>query len=91
MLPAVVRGEVVEPALVGEDDQRDIGVAEHGELARLLGQAAQPLREGHLPAHAVLDPPHLHLAAPPPHLRLPCRPAGDRIQSWLAGAIGRRA
>lgn len=70
LLPGV-RGEVVEPALVGEDEHGDVGVAEHGELARLLGQPAPPLREGHLPAHAVVDPPHLHLPAPAPHLLLP--------------------
>ena len=37
------RDEVGEPALVGEDEQGDVGVAEHGELARR--QPTPPLRE----------------------------------------------
>jgi len=61
---------VVERALVGEDEQRDVGVAEHGQLPRLLGQPAPPLRESHLPAHAVVDPTHLHLAATATHISI---------------------
>ena len=35
--------ELVELAAVGEDDERDLGVAEHGELVRLLEQAVAAL------------------------------------------------
>jgi hypothetical protein len=58
--------ELVEPASVGEDQERHLHVAEHGELVSLLHQPALPLRERHLPADLVLDSLQLHLA--PPHL-----------------------
>lgn len=58
-------GVVEEVALGGEDDGGDVDVAEDGDLVGLLEQPRPPLGEGHLPAHLVLDPPHLHL--PPPH------------------------
>ena len=52
-------------AAVGEDDDRDLGVAEHGELVRLLNQAVVALEEGDLAVDLVLDPLQLH--PPPPH------------------------
>jgi hypothetical protein len=54
---------------VGEEDERDLGVAEDGELVRLLEQAVPALGEGHLPADLVLDPLQHHL--PAPHGALP--------------------
>ena len=60
-------GELVELAAVGEDDERDLGVAEHGELVRLLEQAVAALGEGDLSVDLVLDP--LELDPPPPHVR----------------------
>jgi hypothetical protein len=58
-------GELVELAARGEDDERDLRVAEHGELERLLEQPVAALGEGDLPARRVLDP--LHLRFPPHH------------------------
>jgi hypothetical protein len=58
-------GELVELAARGEDDEADLGVAEHGELERLLEQPVAALGEGHLPARRVLYP--LHLRLPPHH------------------------
>lgn len=55
--------ELVEAAARGEDDERDLGVAEDGELVRLLEQAVAALGEGHLPVYLVLNPLQLHLAA----------------------------
>jgi len=49
---------------VGEEDERDLGVAEDGELVGLLEQAVPALGEGHLPADLVLDPLQHHLPAP---------------------------
>ena len=57
--------ELVELAAVGEDDERDLGVAEHGELVRLLEQAVAALGEGDLAVDLVLDP--LQLNPSPPH------------------------
>jgi len=57
--------ELVELAAVGEDDERDLGVAEHGELVRLLEQPVAALGEGDLAVDLVLDP--LQLNPPPPH------------------------
>ena len=48
---------------MGEEDERDLGVAEDGELVGLLEQSVPALGEGHLPADLVLDPLQLHLAA----------------------------
>ncbi|KAG6530207.1 hypothetical protein ZIOFF_012430 [Zingiber officinale] len=59
-------GELVELPPSGEDDERDLGVAEDGELVRLLEEAISPLRKGYLPAGRVLYTPHLGL---PPHHR----------------------
>ena len=72
-LPAA---ELVELAAVGEDDERDLGVAEHGELVRLLEQAVAALGEGDLAVDLVLDPLQLHPA--PPHGRRPRLPRGPR-------------
>jgi len=47
----------------GEHDERDVDVAEDGELVRLLDEAIPPLREGHLPVRVVLDPLDLQLHA----------------------------
>jgi hypothetical protein len=49
---------------VGEEDERDLGVAEDGELVRLLEQAVPALGEGDLAADLVLDPLQHHLPAP---------------------------
>jgi hypothetical protein len=62
-------GEFVELAARGEDDERDLGVAEDGELEGLLEQAVAALGEGDLAARGVLYP--LHLRLPPHHLRSP--------------------
>jgi len=48
----------------GEHDERDVDVAEDGELVGLLDEAIPPLREGHLPVRVVLDPLDLQLHAP---------------------------
>ena len=52
---------------MGEEDERDLGVAEEGELVGLLEQAVAALGERHLAADLVLDPLQHHLAAT--HLR----------------------
>jgi hypothetical protein len=57
--------ELVELAAAGEDDERDLGVAEHGELVGLLEQAVAALGEGDLAVDLVLDP--LELNSSPPH------------------------
>ena len=58
-----VVGVLVEAAAAGEDNEGDLGVAEHGELVRLLEQPVPALGERHLPADLVLDPLQLHLPA----------------------------
>jgi hypothetical protein len=57
--------ELGELAGGGEDDERDVGIAEHGELLRLLEQPPAALRERHLPRRRALYPPYL-----PRHLSL---------------------
>ena len=57
-------GELVELPLGGEDDERDLGVAEHGELVRLFEEAVAALAEGDLPVGRVLDALDLDLAPP---------------------------
>ena len=57
--------ELVELAAAGEDDERDLGVAEHGQLVRLLEEAVAALGEGDLPVDLVLDA--LQLDSSPPH------------------------
>jgi hypothetical protein len=47
--------ELVELAAAGEDDERDLGVAEHGQLVGLLEEAVATLAEGDLPVGGVLD------------------------------------
>ena len=64
-----VCGVLIELALGGEDDDGDLGVAEDGDLVRLLEQPVPALGEGHLSVYLVLYPLQLHLAAP--HRRLP--------------------
>lgn len=59
--------ELVEATVAGEDEERDLDVAEDGELPSLLDESAPTLGEGHLPAALVLD--SLHLQLPPPHYR----------------------
>lgn len=49
-------GEVVEFSLRREDDERDLGITEHGKLQGLLRQPVSPLGEGRLPARRVLYP-----------------------------------
>ena len=63
--PGAWGGELVEAAGGGEDDERDLGVAQHGQLVGLLEQPAPALGEAHLPARPVLDPPQLHPPALP--------------------------
>jgi hypothetical protein len=58
--------ELVQLATAGEDDERHLGVAEHGELVGLLEEAVATLGEGHLAVDLVLDPLQLHPS--PPHL-----------------------
>ena len=48
----------------GEHDDGDLGVAEHGELARLLHDPGAALGVGDLAVGCVLDPLDLDLAAP---------------------------
>lgn len=47
----------------GEHDERDVDVAEDGELVGLLDEAIPALGEGHLPVRVVLDPLDLQLHA----------------------------
>jgi len=56
-------GEVVELAMGGEDDDADVGVAEHRELSGLLEQASAALAEGDLTVDGVLDAAKLDLAS----------------------------
>lgn len=49
-------------------DERDLGVAEDGELVGLLEESVPSLGVGHLPVGRVLYPPDLDL--PPRHLSL---------------------
>jgi hypothetical protein len=60
----LVGGVLVELPLWGEDDDANLGVAEDGDLVRLLEEAVAALGEGHLPVYLVLYPLQLHLAAP---------------------------
>lgn len=59
--------ELVELPLGGEDDERDLCIAEHGDLVGLLQQPVPALGESHLAVDLVLDPAQLH--RPAPHLR----------------------
>jgi hypothetical protein len=70
-----VGGILVELSLGGEDDDGDLGVAEDGDLVRLLEEAIAPLGEGHLPVYLVLYPLQLHLPATHRRLLLALRSA----------------
>ena len=72
-----VRGVLVELPFRGEDDDGDLGVAEDGDLVRLLEQPAAALGEGHLPVYLVLYPLQLHLAPTHPD-RSSWKLAGER-------------
>ncbi|RRT35892.1 hypothetical protein BHE74_00041750 [Ensete ventricosum] len=56
-------GQFIELAVRREDDDADVGVAEHGELLGLLEQPGTALAEGDLALDGVLDPPQLQFAA----------------------------
>ena len=86
-------GVLVEPAGGGEDEQRDLGVAEETELEGLLEEPCAALGEAHLTARPVLDPPELHTPAPR-HTRL--RPMCPRLsfcpslsRGWWAGGVAK--
>lgn len=49
--------------MCGEDDDADVGVAEHGELPGLLEEPRAALAEGDLPVDGVLDAAELDLAS----------------------------
>ena len=53
-----------ELAIGGEDEERDLDVAENRELGGLLHQPASPLRERHVAAVLVGDSLHLHFPSP---------------------------
>ena len=57
-------GEVAEAVGRREHDERDVDVAEDGELVGLLDEAVAALGEGDLPVGGVLDPLDLQLHAP---------------------------
>ena len=59
-----VVGVLVEAAAAGEDNEGDLGVAEHGELVRLLEESIAALAEGDLTVGRVLDALDLNLAPP---------------------------
>lgn len=56
----------MELVVAGDHDEGDLGVAEDGELPRLLEEPVPPLRVGDLPVGRVLD--RLDLNLPPRHL-----------------------
>ena len=62
-MPAAA-GEVAEAVGGREHDERDVDVAEDGELVGLLDEAVAALGEGDLPVGGVLDPLDLQLHAP---------------------------
>uniref|UniRef100_A0A8R7PYJ6 Uncharacterized protein n=1 Tax=Triticum urartu TaxID=4572 RepID=A0A8R7PYJ6_TRIUA len=78
-------GVLVEPAGGGEDEQRDLGVAEERELEGLLEEPRAALGEAHLPARPVLDPPQLH--TPAPRHRPPPASSGCRSSLSLFGLL----
>lgn len=57
-------GVFIELAGAGEDDDSYIGVAKDRQFFRLLQQSAPPLRESHLSARRIIDPPDYNLASP---------------------------
>ena len=83
-----VIGVLVEAAAAGEDDERHLGVAQHGELVRLLEETVPALAESDLPVRRVLDALDLDLA--PPRLVAPSqRPRVGRRRLLLR--LGRPA
>lgn len=52
--------ELVQLPRSGEDEERDLGVAQHGQLECLLQKPTEALGEGDLPARRVLNPLQLH-------------------------------
>jgi hypothetical protein len=83
-LPAAA-GEVAEASRGREHEERDIDVAEDGELVGLLDEPVAALGEGHLPVDVVLDPPDGQLHAP--HRRR--APPGSEAPAPLGGTKGR--
>lgn len=61
MITSPGASELKELAGGGENDERHLGVAQHGELLRLLEQPPAPLRERHLPRRCVLYLLYLYL------------------------------
>ena len=61
-------GKFIELSSGRENNERDLRIAENGELKSLLQQPVPPLGEGHLPACGVLYP--FHLRFPSYHLFL---------------------
>uniref|UniRef100_A0A5K1DZI3 Uncharacterized protein n=1 Tax=Nymphaea colorata TaxID=210225 RepID=A0A5K1DZI3_9MAGN len=54
----------------GKDDESDLGIAEDGELMRLLQQPVPPIGERNLPVGGVLNPPHLNTSTSYAHLNV---------------------
>jgi hypothetical protein len=77
-------GVLIELAAGGKDEERDLGVAEQGQLEGLLEQPRAALGEAHLPARLVLDPPQLHAPARC-HLP-PCPPLAVRCDARVDAA-----
>ena len=82
-----VGGVLVELPFRGEDDDGDLGVAEDGDLVRLLEQPVAALGEGHLTVYLVLYPLQLHLAATHPD-RSPFDLAGNWPEAMRGGRRG---
>lgn len=83
------RGEAVEGAVEGvDDDEADVGLAEHGELLRLLDQPRSPLPEADPPPPPVLDPPQHHAPTLPPHPPPPPREQQERGLCSCRGQAG---
>lgn len=61
-------GELEELPFGGEDDERDVSVAQNGDLMGFLEQPSPSLGESHLPTDLVLNP--LQLNPPSSHLSL---------------------
>lgn len=62
MRPVV--GVLIEPSAAGEDDEGDLGIAEHGELVGLLEEAIPAFAEGDLAIGGALNSLDLNLASP---------------------------
>lgn len=82
-----VIGVLVEAAAAGEDDERDLGVAEHGELVGLLEEAVPALAEGDLAIGGVLD--SLDLDFTPPVLAQRLLRIGDQIHGGKVNRIAK--